>query len=294
MHSACPACDAPGAEAVFHETCEGTDIAILVCNRCGLGYSNPRPTEAYKLARYEEWAAQPRPWQAEAHYDHRQQLRHFHLYQRVMQCIERRVPRGRILDVGCGGGLFLIFAGVYASEHSAGINSVYQADGAGFDPHETELSRQVSGARVWSLSELDGLPDASYDAVTLLNVLEHVNHPRKLLQELRRLLRPAGVLVTVVPNNEVAFWKLRRGVNNHASFAASEHINHFRARPLARLLRSAGFGSVRFEPALASGTFGSLAKVPARQLVKHAAYRTLDALSAGRLYLYSEIICIAE
>jgi len=290
----CPGCGAAEASAIFQEKCDGVDIAILICGACGLGYSNPRPTEAFKLARYEQWTHQPRPWQAEAHYDHRQQLRHFHLYRRVMQCVERRVPRGRILDVGCGGGLFLIFAGVYSSEHSAGINSAYEADGAGFDPREIELSRQVSGARVWSLSELGGLPDASYDAITLLNVLEHVNHPKHLLQELRRLLRPGGPLVVVVPNNELAFWKLRRGVNNHASFAASEHINHFRTKPLARLLGNAGFAKVQFEPALPSGTLGSMAKVPARQRAKHAGYRLLDKLSAGRMYLYSEIVCIAE
>ena len=294
VQAACPVCVTSEARAIFTENCEGTDFTILVCNRCGMGYSDPQPTEEYKRVRYQRWAEAPRPWQAEAHYDHRQQLRHFHLYRRVMQCIERRIPRGRILDVGCGGGLFLIFAGVYSSEHSAGINSAYEADGAGFDPREIELSRQVSGARVWSLSELGGLPDASYDAITLLNVLEHVNHPRNLLQELRRLLRPGGPLVVVVPNNEIAFWKLQRGLNNQASFAASEHINHFRTKPLARLLGNAGFAKVQFEPALPSGTLGSIAKVPARQLVKHAGYRLLDVFSAGRMYLYSEIVCIAE
>lgn len=269
-------------------------IAILVCRKCGLGYSNPRPTETYKLDRYESWARQPRPWHAEAHYDHRQQLRHFGLYKRVMQIIQRRVDRGKILDVGCGGGLFLIFAGVFASEHNAGINSLYQAEGVGFDPNEVELARRISGASTRTLAELNHLPDGSYDAITILNVLEHVNQPKPLLAQLRRLLRPGGVLVSVVPNNALAFWKLRYGLSRQASFAADEHLNHFRKKPLAQLLRETGFAKVHFYPGLPYGTFGSLAEVPVRQKAKHFVYRVLEGASLGRLYLYSEIVCVAE
>lgn len=292
--SACPSCGAAQGEIIFREQCEDVEIAIVVCAECGMGYSNPRPTEAFKLRRYQEWAGQLRPWKAEAHYDHRQQLRHFHLYRRVMELVQGRVPKGRLLDVGCAGGLFLIFAGVYASADNAGINSAYEVEGVGFDPNEVQLSHQISGAPVRSLAELRQVSAGFYDAITVLNVLEHVNQPLDLLCQLRRVLQPSGTLVIVVPNNFLAFWKLHCGISHQTSFAASEHINHFSKVSLKRLVRDAGFDHVQFLPALASGTYGSMARIPASQLLKHGMYRLADVLTDGRLYLYSEVICVAR
>ncbi len=293
--SACPACEETRGESVLEEICEGVNVRVVVCAGCGLGYSNPRPSEAYKLQRYQEWATQARPWQAEAHYDHRQQLRHFALYRRVMQLIQTRRPRGRILDVGCGGGLFLIFAGVFASEHNAGINSDYEVEGAGFDPREVELARAVSGAPVHTVSELAGLPDHRFDAITLLNVLEHVNRPVELLRELRRLLRPDGSLVVVVPNNVVAFARPRLSfLGGLQSLASNEHINHFRPGSLRGLLGRCGFARCRILPDILEGGYGSMMPLPAQQWGKYGVYRVLDALSFRRCYLYANIVAVAE
>jgi 2-polyprenyl-3-methyl-5-hydroxy-6-metoxy-1,4-benzoquinol methylase len=258
-------------------------------------YSNPRPTEQYKLERYRMWSQNERQWSAEAHFDHRQQLRHFLLYRKVMRLIHERVPAGRILDVGCGGGLFLVFAGVFLSDDHTGINSAYQSEGAAFDPQEAELAHRISGAPVHLISELRRLPAGSYDAITLLNVLEHVNRPVELLSDLRRLLKPGGPLAVVVPNNELAFLRLRHGLGRQpASLWAHEHLNHFRPDTLRALLEKTGFGSTRLVPADAAGTYGSMAKLPPAQRLKHALYRTLDACTRSRVYWYAELTAVAE
>jgi len=291
----CPACCTTRGDTVFEETCEGVSIQLVICAGCGLGYSNPRPRESFKLRRYEAWANRARPWQTEAHYDHRQQLRHFHLYRRVMEIIAGQMPEGRILDVGVGGGLFLIFAGVYASDDNTGINSRYRADGVAFDPHECALASRVSGAPVMMISDLGSLPEASYDAVTLLNVLEHVNRPLELLVALRRVLRPEGLLIVVSPNNELAFWRLKHRVGPRAkSFACHEHILHFRKSSLTSLLCRTGFGRVRYLSPVTAGSYGSIVRPPVREWLKHGACWTLDRLTAGRCYLYSEILAVAE
>lgn len=244
--------------------------------------SNPRPTEAYKLQRYQQWTGGDRPWSAEAHYDHRQQLRHFGLYRRVMRVIETHLNHGRLLDVGCGGGLFLVFAGVFASDHNSGLNSRYKVEGAGFDPREVELARRISGAPVRTLAELTKVGDNTFDTVTLLNTLEHVNKPMELLRELRRVLRSGGVMVIVVPNNELAFWKLRHNIGRRpTSLASDEHINHFRPKPLSSALMQSGFGQIEFLPASHEAPRGSMVRIPARQLIKHGAYRIADAFSLG-------------
>lgn len=294
-YSACPVCQETRGERLFAEISEGVEISIVLCKGCGLGYSNPRPSEVYKLERYKQWATLERPWQAEAHYDHRQQLRHFDLYRRVMQLIQARHARGSILDIGCGGGMFLIFAGVFASEHNAGINGRYGVEGAAFDPQEAALSRQVSGATVHSIAELAHLPAGRFEAITLLNVLEHVNQPLDLLRQSHRLLKPGGVLVLAVPNNSLAFWRLRRGIGKKpASLAAGEHINHFRPASLGETLRRCGFARVRLVPDVLAGGYGSLAPLPAAQWIKYGVYRALDAVSFSQCYLYATVLSVAE
>ena len=291
--SACPSCGESRGHSVFDEVSEGVTIDILVCDGCGLGYSTPRPTEVYKVERYRAWTAGERPWQAEAHYDHRQQLRHFGLYRRVMQLLASRVDRGLILDVGCGGGLFLIFAGVFASDHNSGVNSRYMVEGAGFDPAEVDLARRVSGAPVRMIDELPAVRDEAYDAITLLNVLEHVNRPVDLLRELRRVLRPGGPMVVVVPNNALIFWRLSHGIGTRPhTIAADEHLNHFRPASLTALLKRAGFKRVTLVPGLPEGAYGSIAPPPRRHWLRHGVWRLIQTARLG--YLYSHIVALAE
>jgi SAM-dependent methyltransferase len=270
-------------------------VEIRLCPGCGLGYSTPRPTEEYKIERYSQWARGEARLAAEAHYDHRQQLRHFHLYRHVLELFDRAIGRGRILDVGCAGGLFLAMAGVYASDHNAGFNGCYQPEGAAFDPGEAELAHRISGLPVHRIAELSRLAAGRYDGITLLNVLEHVNRPVDLLRELRRLLRPGGALVVVVPNNALAFWKLKRGIGPRpASFAANEHILHLRPASLRALLSRAGFSSLRLATPSVESAYGSLVRAPLKHRCKHAAYRTLEVLTAHRGYLHPEIAALAS
>jgi 2-polyprenyl-3-methyl-5-hydroxy-6-metoxy-1,4-benzoquinol methylase len=290
--SDCPACGQSGGRTVFGEVLNGVAIDVVVCPACGLGYSNPRPTEAYKVDRYREWTGGDRPWQAEAHYDHRQQLRHFGLYRRVMQLISSRTDGGRILDVGCGGGLFLVFAGVFSSDHNSGLNSRYAVEGAGFDPAEVELARRISGATVRPIDELSNVPDGTYDAVTLLNVLEHVNRPIDLLLQIKRVLRPAAPLVVVVPNNEVVFWRLAHNVGTRPlSLASDEHINHFRPASLRAILNKTGFSSVELVVAPPEGNYGSIQHPPLAHWLRYGAWRVAHAAGLG--YLYSDIVAVA-
>ncbi len=52
---------------------------------------------------------------------------------------------------------------------------------------------------VLSIEEMDAVPDDSFDVALASHVLEHVPHDRKALAELRRILKPGGRLVLMVP-----------------------------------------------------------------------------------------------
>jgi 2-polyprenyl-3-methyl-5-hydroxy-6-metoxy-1,4-benzoquinol methylase len=99
--------------------------------------------------------------------------------------------RGRLLDVGCGSGIFA------ARMRTLGW------DVTCVEPDENAAAVARSAFRLAVHSgtlESAALPDASFDAITLGHVIEHVPDPVATLAECRRLLRPDGLLVAITPN----------------------------------------------------------------------------------------------
>lgn len=99
--------------------------------------------------------------------------------------------KGRLLDVGCGNGIFL------DQMKQLGWEVV------GVEPDEGAASVAVQkfGLEVFqgSLEEAK-FPNGHFNAITLNHVLEHVLDPIELLKECRRVLRPGGKLVVATPN----------------------------------------------------------------------------------------------
>lgn len=126
-----------------------------------------------------------------------------------------------ILDAGCGTGRMLLdlsrfgeVSGIdespegVAYAHARGFLGVYQA-----------------------LITAIPFPDASFEAVTCLDVLEHTADDRAAIKELGRVLRPGGILLITVP----AFRFLWSGHD-----VALSHMRRYRAGEIRRLVESAG------------------------------------------------------
>ncbi len=98
------------------------------------------------------------------------------------------VPGQQILEVGCGEGMMF--------------------DGTAITPVQMDVSmRRVTHAKAKGRAVLcaDGysLPfaDASFSVVLLVAVLEHTREPWRILGEARRVLKPGGRAIMVVPND---------------------------------------------------------------------------------------------
>lgn len=132
-----------------------------------------------------------------------------------------------VLDFGCGTGAFL--------EHLErfGTVSAVDADAAAVafchDRGRTEVQHVPPGAPL-------PFADATFDLVTALDVIEHIDDDVAALAELRRVLRPGGRLLVAVPAY-MFLWGKQDEV--------SHHRRRYTARTLRRALEQAGFALER-------------------------------------------------
>jgi len=138
--------------------------------------------------------------------------------------------RGRLLDVGCGSGVFL--------ERMRDFG--WQVAGVEPDAAAAAAAKQRLGDDSLVVADLDDpeLAPESFDAVTLSHVIEHVPDPVGTLSKCRELLAPAGSLVCITPNTRSL---------GARSFGASwlhwdppRHLNVFDPASLEQASRQAG------------------------------------------------------
>lgn len=129
--------------------------------------------------------------------------------------------RSRILDVGCGTGANLIMLSKYG-------------DAEGVDISEDALAfcreRGLDKVRLGAGEELP-YEDGTFDLVTALDVVEHMDDDLAGLSEMRRVLRPGGRVLLFVPTF-MFLWGLQDDVSNHR--------RRYRLPQLRRVLEQAG------------------------------------------------------
>ena len=113
--------------------------------------------------------------------------------------------RARILEIGCGTGhnfpVLEKFGSVEALEVDAPARAIASE----------RLGYPVGDA---PLPDLPGVPDASYDLIALLDVLEHIEGDLAALASIKAKLKPGGRILITVPANEW-MWSAHDSVHHH-------------------------------------------------------------------------------
>jgi len=246
IHRRCPFCGADnGSRKSSPYSRDGW--ALKECPDCSFVYlENPPPYEALAegLAWDKSYPLEAERRRARAPFLHRldsltRMLRWLTGRDKLIHLARRYFASGRVLDVGCGGGLALERLDERYIPHGIEISRRLHA----------EAQRRVAarGGRVVRADAISGLAsfsDASFEGVIMCSYLEHEIDPLGALREARRVLKIGGRLIVKVPH----FGSINRRVrgSNWCGFHFPAHVNYFDPAALRRTLERAGFRLLRF------------------------------------------------
>ncbi|WP_447972462.1 methyltransferase domain-containing protein [Nitrospira sp. Kam-Ns4a] len=246
----------------------GREGQALRCRQCGLLARDPLPSpeELRRWYATDYWGQ----FQAEQTGPERENI-HAHVIEWLG---ELRPAKGLLVDVGCGGGALL------RAGRAAGWK------GIGFDPSaEAVAYARVQGLEVYELAWPPcPLADDQADAVTMVNVLDHLRDPFGALAEARRVLRKDGVLYIRVPNGPFHARLMRLSAWMGLSGFPVFHLYGFSRRAFLYHLPRLGFVPIAVRVALPAagdpygdgGSWAGWARRPVKAMIG-AAVRVLRA-----------------
>jgi len=143
-------------------------------------------------------------------------------------------PNSKILDIGCNDGKIMRF---FENPKYYGIDIdkdlIFQ------------LKEQGINAKVVDLNK-DAIPfeDIEFDYLLLLDVLEHIIDPRKLLSDIKKRINESSKILITLPNDYHILNKIRFLLNGYLTqdpFAPYGHLHYFPIKTGEKLLKSSGF-----------------------------------------------------
>jgi SAM-dependent methyltransferase len=112
--------------------------------------------------------------------------------------------RPKILDIGCGTGTMLRYLSRYGD-----------AQGADADEEAVRFCRLRSAGNITQLTGASlPFPDSSFEVVTMLDVLEHIDDDVAALEEVWRILRSGGTFIVTVPAYQF-LWGAQDVISHH-------------------------------------------------------------------------------
>mgnify|MGYP001594674004 CR=1 FL=1 len=199
----------------------GDHSQIVKCLDCNLLYCSPRDNDKKLVERYSDFV--------DPNYEN-ERIARSKTHERVFKKIERlhQLP-GKILDIGCATGTLLETA-QRKGWQAVGVEPSKWASRIGKGKYGLDIIRGTL--------ETAKLKEKSFDAVTCLDVIEHVSSPRKLLADIHKVLKKDGVLCLVTPDIGSLVSKL---LGENWWHIRPDHIYYFNEETLSILLLSQGF-----------------------------------------------------
>jgi len=229
----CPVCNSQRtSECSFalHESCRNDRLPLMICSQCG--YAKRLDTVCFQnnLKNQQSFfdSNAKRPEKSFIRWPRRPAL--------VASEVRRLAgKKGRVLDVGCGTGMWLA------------------ALGNGWEKYGVEVSEKAASIALrFAKAEIYCGPIETYEAeencfdlITAFALIEHLSEPRSFLEWAYKHLKAGGLLVLMTGDRES---KTARAMGEKwPLYHSDEHVSFFSARSLTQLVEDAGFTVVRKE-----------------------------------------------
>jgi 2-polyprenyl-3-methyl-5-hydroxy-6-metoxy-1,4-benzoquinol methylase len=274
----CNNCGAAEREVVFRQGI-AQKHQIVRCESCGLMYAYPRT--GANIARYVAAGQTGEPLSLRTP----SVIRSFDKlpdYEPIGLELRRLLPRGAaLLEVGCHVGVLL------DRFRTQGWN----VRGVEPDCSAASFARSHYGLEVKASTVEDaGYDPATFDAVVMLHVIEHLDDPARTVGAIARVLRPGGFLVVETPVYDTLVYRLLG--RRERSLSCDGHIIFYTGRTLRALLERFGFEIVEQRRVGRSMSLGRLLwnigvmskSVTLQQLIERL-IAAWDLLHRGRIYL---------
>jgi 2-polyprenyl-3-methyl-5-hydroxy-6-metoxy-1,4-benzoquinol methylase len=235
----CPVCQSQTFEnylTVKDYTVSQEQFKIVTCKKCGFRFTNPRP-EVNAIGDY---------YKAESYISHTntskgliskiyQEVRKFTLKNKL-NLINRLAPqKGKLLDVGCGTGMFLNVA----RENGWKVNGIEPDAGA------REIAEEINKIKIKE-EVLSSFQNETFEVITLWHVLEHVHEVNATIDWLKERLSKEGSLVIAVPNHESKDAEIYQ--EQWAAYDVPRHLYHFSQKSIKELFAKHGFELIETLP----------------------------------------------
>jgi 2-polyprenyl-3-methyl-5-hydroxy-6-metoxy-1,4-benzoquinol methylase len=229
----CPLCGSGNIHFVLNaqdHTVSGEVFEVWECGECTARFTQNVP-EADNIGRY---------YQSENYISHSNTSeglvnKLYHQVRKITLTQKRKLvqkvtglQKGNLLDIGAGTGLFA------EAMRGAGWNVT------ALEPDETARKKAAEmNIILEDAQRFFQLPAASFDAITMWHVLEHVHEVHKYLEQAKQLSKSTGVIIIAVPNyistdakTYGAYW---------AAYDVPRHLYHFSPGAMRTLLKKHGF-----------------------------------------------------
>ena len=229
----CPVCNSPNiAKKITGKSArrpnENTLWSVWECKECMHGFLNPQLSwdelSSYYSDDYDPYEISHGSAQADDN-------KIIEIAQREGQFRHIPIPNGKkVLDVGCGGGFFLR------------ICAKLGAKVFGIEPSETGYKATVAQGIKAFHGDIESFIQSSgttekFDIITANHVFEHIQNPRKDLENLGKLLMPNGYIWISVPNYKSYFSSHLK--QHWHSIDLPYHLHHYSIKSSSLLAESA-------------------------------------------------------
>lgn len=150
--------------------------------------------------------------------------------EKVLETIRGFVPSGKLLDVGCSTGDFLVVARKY-----------YEVEGLELSSWASAVAKQ-HGLTI-HVEKLEDLVERKpqYDIATMWGVIEHLEYPAAEVRHINQVLRTGGIVCLWTGDSDSLYAKL---LGKRWWYVLGQHIQFWNWRSMDRLFKDCGFERV--------------------------------------------------